>query len=506
MRKKIAMNRHATTLKPAEKAWPDVVMPTRRDLFYDGHWQESKSGRTIEIYSPGTQESLGHIADANVEDVDAAVRAAHRAFPAWRRLAPQERVAMVKQGAQVLRDRASELGMLDAVDSGNPVRSMTNDVLWMANMADYYAGLLTEVKGESFLTADGVVDFTLRQPYGVVGCIAAFNHPVMNTLGQVIPALLTGNTAVLKPSQYTSLASLRIAELYASIFPKGVFNVVTGAVECGQALSSHPLTSLITLIGSAPTARAVMRSMADRIKPGVMELGGKNAMVVCPDADPLKVAAGATLGMNFTSTSGQSCMSNSRVFLHKDIYDAALPEIVKRVSELKCGDPRDPATQVGAMTSREQYRKVLDYIELGKQAGARVACGGGPPADDGLAKGLFIEPTVLVDVTQNMRVAQEEIFGPVMSVLRWEDEATMLEQVNSVELGLTGSVWTRDLATAHRVAGEMQAGYIWVNNSAIPLFGAPIGGYKQSGIGRVMCFEQLMEMTQVKNVHIKLEA
>jgi len=235
-------------------------------------------------------------------------------------------------------------------------------------------------------------------------------------------------------------------------------------------------------------------------------LGGKNAMVVYPDCDPVKVAAGATLGMNFTASSGQSCTSNSRVFLHKDIYDAALSEIIKSVSALKCGDPRDPATQVGAMTSREQYRKVLDYIELGRQEGARVACGGGPPRDEALANGLFVQPTVLVDVTQDMRVAQDEIFGPVMCVLRWENEATMLEQVNSVDYGLTGSVWSRDLAVAHRIAGGMQAGYIWVNQSGALLFGAPIGGYKQSGIGRVMCLDQLKTMTQVKNVHIRLEA
>ena len=498
--------KNATTAHASENAkWPDLVMPARRDLFYNGRWQESRSGRTIEIYSPSTQESLGHIAYANAEDVDAAVQAAHRAFPAWRKLAPQERVAMVKQAAQVLRDHAEELAALDAVDSGNPVRSMIGNVVWLSNLMDYYASAVTDVKGESFITADGVVDFTLRQPFGVVGSIAAFNHPVMNTLVQVVPALLVGNTAVLKPSQSTSLSSLRIAVLYADIFPAGVFNVVTGAAECGQALSAHPLTKVITLIGSPPTARAVMRSMAERIKPGVMELGGKNAMVVYPDSDPEKVAAGAVLSMNFTETSGQSCTSTSRVFLHEDIYDAALAEIVKRVSELKCGDPRDPKTQVGAMTSRQQYQKVLDYIELGKQAGAKVACGGGAPANPALANGLFIEPTVLVDVTQNMRVAQEEIFGPVMSVLRWDDEETMLEQVNSVELGLTGSVWTRDLAKAHRVANEMEAGYVWINNSAIPLFGAPLGGFKQSGIGRVMCFEHLMEMTQIKNVHIKLE-
>jgi betaine-aldehyde dehydrogenase len=485
--------------------WSNLVMPTRRDLFYDGRWQESRGGRTIEIYSPGTQEPLGCIADAGAEDVDAAVRAAHRAFPAWRRLAPEERTALVKRAAQVLRDHAGELGALDAVDSGNPVRSMTGDVVWLADVMDYYATLLTEVKGESYITEGGVVDFTLREPFGVVASLAAFNHPVMNTLVQVVPALVVGNTAVLKPSQYTSLSSLRIAELYGDVFPAGVFNVVTGSAECGQALSAHPLTRLITLVGSAPTARAVLRSMADRIKPGIMELGGKNAMVVFPDSDPDKAAAGAVVGMNFTETSGQSCQSNSRVFVHEDIYDAVLAGIVKRVSELRCGDPRDPETQVGAMTSREQYEKVLRYIELGRQAGATVACGGGAPADPALANGLFVEPTVLADVTQDMRVAQDEIFGPVMCVLRWADEATMLEQVNSVELGLSGSVWTRDLAQAHRVAGEMQAGYVRINNTGRTLFGAPIGGYKQSGMGRVMCFEHLMEMTQVKNIHIKLE-
>jgi betaine-aldehyde dehydrogenase len=500
------MNEHSTALNMTEMTWPGAVLPTRRDLYYDGKWQTPKSERTIEIYCPSTQQSLGHIADSNADDVDAAVQAAHKAFLSWRKTAPQDRVALVKRAAQMLRDNADALGMLDAMDSGNPVRSMTADVHWMASMADYYAGLLTEVKGESLLTPDGVVDFTIRQPYGVVASLAAFNHPVLNTLGQVIPALLTGNTAVLKPSQFTSLASLRIAELYGEIFPAGVFNVVTGGVECGAALAGHKLTPLVTLIGSAPTARAVMRGMADRIKPGVMELGGKNAMVVCADADPIKVAAGATLGMSFTSTSGQSCMSNSRVFLHSKIYDAALAEIIKCVSALKCGDPRKWDTQVGAMTSREQYQKVLDYIELGKRDGGRVVCGGGRPSDGALSNGLFIEPTVVVDITPDMRIAQEEIFGPVMSVLRWDDEETMLEEVNSVEFGLTGSVWTRDLAVAHRIANRIEAGYIWVNTSAIPLHGAPIGGFKQSGIGRVMCFEQLMEMTQVKNIHIKLES
>jgi betaine-aldehyde dehydrogenase len=499
------VNTHSKNFNVTDGPYSNVVMPSRRDLFYDGEWKAATSGRTIEIYSPSTQESLGQIADASVEDVDAAIQAAHRAFRSWRKTSPDERTAVVKRLAQVLRDNSDDLGLLDAVDSGNPVRSMRADVHWMANIADFYTGLLSEVKGETFMTPEGVMNFTVRQPYGVVASLAAFNHPVLNTLVQVIPALLTGNTAVLKPSQFTSLASLRIAELTADILPKGVFNVVTGGAECGAALTQHKLTPLVTLVGSVPTARSVMRGMADRIKSGLMELGGKNALIACADADPVKVAAGAVLGMSFTSTSSQSCQSNSRVFLHKDIYDATLAEIIMRVSALKCGDPRDPNTQVGAMTSREQYQKVINYIKIGKEEGGRVVCGGGPPDDKALANGLFVQPTVFADVTQNMRIAQEEIFGPVMSVLRWEDEEKLMEQVNSVDYGLSGSVWTPDLAKAHRLAAEMDVGYVWINNCGIPYFGAPIGGFKQSGIGRVMCFQQLMEMTQVKNLHIKMD-
>lgn len=282
--------------------------------------------------------------------------------------------------------------------------------------------------------------------------------------------------------------------------------MVTGGAVAGAALTAHPKTHFVTLIGSVPTARKILRNAADRIKHSLMELGGKNALVALPDADPAKVATGLCAGMGLTSTSGQGCTTTSRAFIHDDIYEATLEAILAQVSKLRCGDPTRMDTQVGAMSSREHYAKVMDYLRIGKEGGARLMCGGGRPSDPDLHnEGLFIEPTVFADVTQEMRIAQDEIFGPVIAVMRWNDEDRMLAEVNSVDYGLTGAVWTNDLAAAHRIASRMDVGFMWVNQAAAMTLGAPFGGIKQSGIGRTMCVEQMLGMTQIKNVHIKLQ-
>jgi betaine-aldehyde dehydrogenase len=483
-----------------------LVLPARRQIFHGGEWHTSRGGGTILPYSPCDGTLLGEFVDASEEDVDAAVESAYRAFPAWRDTDPQLRVAAVRKMAAVIRSNASDLALLETVDTGNPLRAMLGDINWAANLAEFYAGLMTEVKGTSFMTAPGMVDFTMRQPFGVVVSMSAFNHPLLNIITQNVPALLTGNTIVHKPSPFTSLSALRLAELIEGIFPAGVFNMVTGGAVTGAALTAHPKTHFVTLIGSVPTARKILRNAADRIKHSLMELGGKNALVGLPDADPIKVATGLCVGMGLTSTSGQGCTTTSRAFIHDDIYEATLDAILAQVSKLRCGDPTRVDTQVGAMSSREHHAKVMDYLRIGKEGGARLMCGGGRPSDPDLHKeGLFIEPTVFADVTQEMRIAQDEIFGPVIAVMRWNDEDRMIAEVNSVDYGLTGAAWTNDLAAAHRIASRMDVGFMWVNQAAAMTLGAPFGGVKQSGIGRTMCVEQLLGMTQIKNVHIKLQ-
>jgi betaine-aldehyde dehydrogenase len=322
---------------------------------------------------------------------------------------------------------------------------------------------------------------------------------------KIAAPLIAGNTVILKPAEQTPLSALRVAELFADLFPAGVLNVIPGRRATGAALAAHPIVRKVAVIGSVATGKAVMRSGADTIKHLTLELGGKNALIAYPDSDPKKVAAGAVFGMNLKWTAGQSCGSTSRVFLHSKIYDETLGLIAAEMRALKLGIPTDDDCEVGCMSSREHYEKVLGYIEVGKTEGARLVCGGRHPDDPKFKNGTFIEPTLFADVLPSMRIAREEIFGPVLSVLRWDDEEAMLADVNSVDYGLTASLWTRDLATAHRTASRVEAGYVWVNGSSSHFLGVPFGGYKQSGIGREECLDELLSYTQIKNVNVKLE-
>jgi betaine-aldehyde dehydrogenase len=289
------------------------------------------------------------------------------------------------------------------------------------------------------------------------------------------------------------------------LFPPGVFNVVPGGREAGARLSAHPDISMVALVGSVPTGRAVMKAAAETVKPVLLELGGKNALIAYPDADPDEVAAGVVGGMNFTWC-GQSCGSTSRAFIHADIYDAVLARVKEKVAYYKPGVPTDATTTMGAIISKVQYERVLRYIDSAKKEGARLLHGGGRPADPKLDKGFFVEPTIFADVTADMTIAREEIFGPVLGIFKWSDERAMLDQVNAVEYGLTCSIWTNDISTAHRTASEVEAGFVWINEVSKHFLGTPFGGFKQSGIGREECIEELFTFTQEKNIHIRLKA
>jgi betaine-aldehyde dehydrogenase len=482
------------------------ALPDNRRLYYGGAWHEALARRTMAVTSPSTGDDLGAVQEGDTADVDRAVAAAHEAYLAWREVPAQERAASVREAARILRAHADELARLDALDGGNPFQAMRYDALLSADYMDYFAGLVVEMKGATIPIRPGVLNYTLREPLGVVARIGAFNHPLLFVAGKCGAPLAAGNTLIVKPADQTPLSALRIAELWHGVFPPGVFNIVTGGRAAGAALASHPKVAKVGFIGSIQAGRAVAQAASASLKALTLELGGKNALVACPDMDPATVAKGVVRGMNFRYVTGQSCNSTSRVFLHDDIYEATLPHIVDEVKAIRVGLPTDPETEMGCLSSQAQFDKTLNYIEIAQQQGALLLHGGRRSADPALAKGFFVEPTVFADVTDDMRIAREEIFGPVVSILRWSDENDLVTRVNALEYGLTGSIWTHDLDRAHRLAGKIQSGYIWINDAASHYVGVPFGGYKQSGYGREESIEELYACTQLKNVNLTFRA
>lgn len=484
---------------------PESVLPRNRGLYYGGAWHKASLGRRIAVINPADGGSLGDVDEATAEDINLAVKAARSAQPAWRALAPTQRAAAVRKMAQKVRDHAEELALLDALDCGNPRSAMVGDMQVGAHLLDYFAGLATELKGETIPTAEGQLNYVVRQPLGVVARIVPFNHPAMFVCAKIAAPLIAGNSVIIKPSEHTPLSALRLAELFDGLLPAGVLSIVNGQIEAGASLSEHEHVDNISLVGSIPTGKAVCRAAANTLKSTLMELGGKNAMVVFPDADLNKAAASAVHGMNFGWTAGQSCGSTSRLFLHDSIYEDVLERIIEQTNAIKPGLPEKVETEMGCLSSKPQFDKVMEYISIGKSEGARLVSGGTRPDEPELANGYFVRPTVFADVTRDMRIAREEIFGPVLSVIRWSDEQSVLEMANELEFGLTASVWTRDLAVAHRAASMLDVGYVWINGSSAHIPGAPFGGTKQSGLGREECLEELFAFTQTKNVNVTLE-
>jgi betaine-aldehyde dehydrogenase len=487
-----------TTRKPVYQD----VLPVHRDLFYGGTWHPPHGGYQ-DTFDPSTGASLGRCAEADAHDVDAAVAAAADAFAAWRSARPLERAAVLRRIAAILREHADELALLDALNGGNPVAEMGRDVRAAAAQLDYCAGLATEIHGATIPMGADAVNMTVREPFGVCARIVAYNHPLMFTAAKMGPPLAAGNTVIMKPPYQAPLATYRMLELIGDVAPPGVINLLTGGAACGSALVAHPRVPRLSLIGSVPTGRAIAKAAAERLKHVTLELGGKNACVIYPDADLERAIRGAVAGMNFTWC-GQSCGSTSRLFVHESIHDRVVAGVLDAVKRYRPGPPTDPATTMGAIVSKAQHDKILSYIELGRAEGATLAYGGRVPQDPALSRGFFVEPTVFTDVTQSMRLANEEIFGPVLSVLRWRDEDALWRDVNAVEYGLSCSIWTQSLATAHRAAARAEAGFVWINHTGQHFIGVPFGGYKQSGIGREESFDELLSYTQIKNVHILL--
>src|SRR6516225_8026404 len=378
-----------TAVSPKAAAAQAVVLPKNRGAYYAGAWHEPKAGRFVESINPGTGKSLGKVADSGADDIDAAVASAKAAFMEWRRVLPLERAKILRRIAEILRQNANELAMIDAADCGNPVKEMISDAMIAAAQMEFFAGFVTEMKGSSIPMGPDVMNFSVREPFGVVGRIIPFNHPFMFCAGKSAAPLAAGNTVVMKPPEQAPLSSLRLTELIEGILPPGVFNLVPGGKEAGSALASHPDVAMIALIGSVPTGRAVMRAASDTVKPVMLELGGKNALIAYGDADADDVAGAVIGGMNFTWC-GQSCGSTSRAFVHAKIYDAVLERVRAKVAHYKPGIPTDPATTMGAIISKTQYERVLGFIDSAKKEGATLIYGGAPPKDPTLAKGYFI--------------------------------------------------------------------------------------------------------------------
>ena len=465
----------------------------------------AESGKTFPTSNPATGEKLADVPDCDARDVSRAVEAAQIAYPAWRRLTPMERAEYCRRFAARLRARADVYAMLDALDSGNTVKAMRADVANAARLHDYFAGLAPELKGETIPANAQTFNFTLREPFGVVGRITPFNHPILFAASRLAAPLVAGNTVVLKPAEQTPLSALEMVHDLKEIFPPGVVNVISGdGPQAGAPLVKHPAVRRVAFTGSVEVGREIMRAAADGLKTVSLELGGKNPMVIFPDVDLDKAVASAFNGMNYCWVQGQSCGSTSRLFLHADIHDAFLARLAERVQAVRIGMPTDEATEMGCLVSEQQFEKVMSYIELGKKEGARLVAGGGKPSNPELQRGYFVLPTIFDQVDYRMRLAQEEIFGPVQSVITWRNMDELIPMANSVLYGLTASIWTRDFPTAYRLAQEIEAGYVWINDSSRHFTGVPFGGYKQSGLGREESFSELMSYTQIKSVNVNL--
>jgi betaine-aldehyde dehydrogenase len=472
----------------------------RYDMFINGQWVAAASGAELESIDPTTEDRLTSVPLAGPEDVDRAVSAAMRAQREWAALTWQQRAATLRELAQRLADHASEFAELDAIDGGIPVTGMKKDVQNGVDFLLYFAGLASELKGWTLETTHGV-NYTLREPYGVVGRIIPFNHPIQFAAAAIAAPLAAGNAVVLKPADQTPVSALRFAELAADLLPPGTLNVVTGdGATTGAALVAHPGVPRIAFTGSVGTGRAVLRGAAEHIKAVTLELGGKNPQIIFPDVELEQVARATVDAMNFRRGQGQSCGSPSRVFVHANIHDDFVGMLKALVEEFHVGDPLDSATDMGPLAYAAHYDRVASYIASGKAEGARLVTGGDRPAD--AERGYFLEPTIFDRVDESMKIAREEIFGPVVSILSWADESEVLATANALPLGLTANIWTNDLSAAFRLSRAVEAGYVWVNGRGQRPLGAPFGGFKYSGIGKENDLDELLSYTRVKNVNI----
>ena len=478
-------------------------------MYIDGKYVDSASGKWFDSYNPYTGEPWAQIAQGTAEDVDRAVRVAHKAYTEgpWPELtATQRGLLLHKLGDLVARD-ARKLAETEVRDNGKLIAEMQGQLNYIPQWYYYFGGLADKIQGTvPPIDKKGYFNFTRHEPLGVVAAITPWNSPLLLVAYKLAPALAAGNTVVIKPSEFTSASTLEFVKLFEEAgFPPGVVNVVTGfGKDVGSPLVEHPLVKKITFTGSDATGRAINELAAKTFKRVSLELGGKSPNIVFADANLEDAANGAVSGI-FAAT-GQSCIAGSRLLLQESIHDAFLEKLLAIAKTARMGDPMSPDTQIGPVTTRPQYEKVLGYIDIAKKEGAKLLLGGGPATRGECGKGWFVEPTVFADVNNKMRIAQEEVFGPVLSVIKFKDEAEALAIANDVRFGLGAGVWTSDIGRAFRMSQRIQAGTVWVNTYRAVSFMAPFGGFKDSGFGRENGIDAIRDYLQVKSVWINTGA
>lgn len=482
----------------------DIKLQDRYQLFIGGEWRDASDGATFKTTCPADGRVLAECAQATREDVDAAVQAAWKAFETWKNVPTNERAAILNKIADIIDENKEHLAMVESLDNGKPIReTMAVDIPYSAQHFRYFAGCIMAEEGSANMLGDSTLSLILREPIGVVGQIVPWNFPFLMAAWKLAPVLASGCCTVFKSSSTTPLSVLELAKLVQDVIPAGVFNVITGSgSKSGQYMLEHPGFRKLAFTGSTEVGRDVALAAAEKLIPATLELGGKSANIFFDDCDFEMAMDGLQMGILFNQ--GQVCCAGSRVFVQEGIYDQFVEEAVKRFNAVKVGLPWEEDTQMGAQINKGQLEKILNYVKIGEEEGAKVLCGGTQYTDDGLDKGCFMRPTLLGNVTNDMRVAQEEIFGPVACILKFKDEADVLAMANDSEYGLGGAVWTRDINRAIRVARGVETGRMWVNTyNAIPE-GAPFGGYKASGIGRETHKVMLEHYTQMKNIMINL--
>lgn len=484
------------------KATLNFLAGAPKQFLINGKWVPAKSGKTFEAVNPATEAVIARVAEGDKADVEEAVKAARKVFDEgkWSSLSPHHRTRYLLKIADLIEQHADELATLETLNNGMAISLSRAMVSGAVDTFRYYAGWATKIYGETNPSDPSFFNYTLREPVGVCGQIIPWNGPIAMLAWKIAPALACGNVSILKPAEQTPLTALRIGELILEAgIPDGVVNIITGFGEtAGAAIANHPDIDKVAFTGSTEVGKLILQASAGNLKRVSLELGGKSPNVIFPDADLEQAVPTSMFG--FCMLAGQVCCAGTRVFVQRDFHDEFVDHLTKYTANVKASDPLDPKTLVGPLVSQEQFSRVKSYLELGRQEGAKTAVGG----DTGAGKGFFVNPTIFTGVKNDMRIAREEIFGPVAAVIPFKDENDAVLQGNDTTYGLAAAVWTRDVSRAHKVARALKAGTVWVNcyNNIDPI--SPFGGYKQSGIGRELGKHSLELYTQIKSVYVKL--